>query len=105
MSDEDWKAVREVARALGYFVAERMFNYIDRIGDAFSSEVAIAALRDALRILQSAKSQGESVYVPSPSSIERVIKLLEGNVRIGYIISALALAHIPRRPEKKESEE
>lgn len=93
LSDEDWRAVRDVARALGYFAREGMFNYIDRVGDAFSGETAVAALRDALRALQSARNQGLPVYLPSPSSVERVIRLLGENARIGYVVSALALAY------------
>jgi len=93
LSDDDWKAIRDVAKALGYFARESMFNYIDRIGDAYSGEIAVAALRDALRALQSARNQGLPVYLPSPSSVEHVIKLLEENTRVGYIISALALAY------------
>lgn len=93
LPDEDWKAVREVARALGYFAREGMFSYIDRIGDAFSAEAAVAALRDALRALQSAKNQGLPVYVPSPSSVERVAKLIGRNIGVCYVVSALALAY------------
>ncbi len=93
LSERDWKAIRDVARALGYFVREGMFNYIDRIGDSYSSTSAVAALRDALRALQSARNQGEDVYIPSPSSVEHVVKLLGSNIRVAYIISALALAY------------
>lgn len=93
LSEEDWRAIRDVARALGYFVREGMFNYIDRIGDSYSSMSAVAALRDALRALQSARNQGEKVHIPSPHSVEHVVKLLGRNIRIGYIISALALTY------------
>ncbi len=93
LNEEDWKAIRDVARALGYFAKEGMFNYIDRIGDSYSSSSAVAALRDALRALQSARNQGESVHIPSPRSVEHVVKLLNRNIRVGYVISALALAY------------
>ena len=93
LSEEDWRAIRDVAKALGYFVKGGMFNYIDRIGDSYSSTSAIAAIRDALRALQSARSQGEKVHIPSPHSVEHVVKLLGKNIRVGYIISALALTY------------
>jgi len=97
LSPEEWNAVREVARALRFFAEERMYTYIDRIADAYSPSIAIAALKDALRALRSEVARRPNIYLPSENSIETVIKLLSEKRDLGSILAALALSFRPRK--------
>lgn len=101
LSDDDWRALRDVARGLQYFALNRNYTFIDRIADAFSPSVAVAALRDAVRVLSSEASRGleaeEKIHVPRASSVERVIRLLQKYRGVGDILAALALSSWPRR--------
>jgi hypothetical protein len=94
LSEEDWKAIRDVSRSLRFFAENKMYTYIDRLGDAFSSMTAIEALKDALRIL---RSEG-NLYLPSETSVKRVIELIKTNKEVSGIIAALALSY----PSRKE---
>ena len=97
--EEEWRAIKDVARGLQYFAHTKNYTYIDRIADAFSPEVAIAALRDALRVLRSEASRDRTVYVPRTASIERVVRLLSEHRGVGDVLAALALSAWPRREE------
>ncbi len=99
-SDDEMKSIREVARGLSYFARERMYRYIDRIADAFSPQLSVAALREALRVLNSEYNRGEDVYIPSKDSVEKVINLMYTRRDVGDVLAALALAWAPSRRER-----
>jgi len=101
LSPKEWDAIREVARALRFFAEERMYTYIDRIADAFSPNIAVAALKDALRALRSEVTRNPNIYLPSENSIEIVIKLLSEKRDSGNVLAALALSFRPRKTSSK----
>lgn len=106
LTEDEWQAIREVAKSLRYFAQERMYTYIDRIGDAFSPAAAIAALKDALRILRSeAAREQKYVYLPSDDAVEKVIKLIFRNREVASILASLSLAYPSKREEKQVVEE
>ncbi len=104
LREEEWWAIRDVARGLQYFASTRSYTFIDRIADAFSPEIAVAALRDAIRVLRSEAERGGPVHVPRASNVERVIKLLQEHRGIGDILAALALSSWPSRREAEKPE-
>ena len=89
-----WDAMREVARGLGCLVEKRQYTYIDKIGDALTPEIAIKALKDALRALRSMKAaeEGASIYIPSMEAVEQVIKAIEQDIENAVILATLALS-------------
>ena len=100
LEEREWEAVREVARALRFFAENRMYTYIDRIADAYSPVVAVAALKDALRALRSEAARNASIYLPSEDNVELVIKLLSRNRDLGNVLAALALAFRPKKSDE-----
>ncbi|MEB3780360.1 MAG: hypothetical protein GSR85_09070 [Desulfurococcales archaeon] len=103
-SEDEMKSIRDVARGLSYFARERMYRYIDRIADAFSPQLSVAALREALRVLNSEYSRGEPVYLPSKESVEKVIKLMYSRRDVGDVLAALALSWTPAQREGRLTE-
>lgn len=105
-SPRRWEALREVAHALSCFAEEKQYTYIDRIGDALSPEIAVKALKDALRALRSMKTSKQSIPLPSMEAVETVIKMISENIEYANILAALALAGkcTPISGEKEEGE-
>jgi len=92
LNDRDKKAIYNVAKALSYFVKERAYGYIDRLANAFSISTARHVLEEALRDLASLKTRGEEIYMPSKDDIERILNLVEKDLSILKVITALALS-------------
>lgn len=90
-SPRRWDALKEVARSLSCFAEEKQYTYIDRIGDALSPEIAVKALKDALRALRSMKTAKQSIQLPSMEAVEAVIKMISENIEYANILAALAL--------------
>ncbi len=86
-----WEALREVAQALSCFAEEKQYTYIDRIGDALSPEIAVKALKDALRALRSVKASNPLLPLPSMEAVESVIKMISENIEYASVLAALAL--------------
>ncbi len=89
-----WDALREVARGLSCLVEEKQYTYIDKIGDALTPDIAVKALKDALRALRSMKAAegGARIYIPSMEAVEQVIRAIEQDLENAVILATLALA-------------
>lgn len=93
LSDEELEALRNVAKALSYFVRNRVYSYIDRLANAFSISSVRQVLSEALRDLKSEKDRGENVWLPRPSDIETVLRLSEADLSVLKVLASMAITH------------
>jgi hypothetical protein len=96
LSDEERKAVINIARALSYFARERAYGYIDRIANAFSQETLRHVLSEALRSLKSERDResGEAkIFMPTASDVETFLKLAERDLSIAKVVASLSIAY------------
>ena len=97
---EEWNSMRAVARYLSYFTQEKVYRYVDGLGDALSEAQRVQFLREALRAL---RAKGKPV--PPQEDVERVINLLLDRRRgreAGSIIASLALTSYSVEGEEKK---
>ena len=95
-SEDEWKAIEDVADMLRGHVRDNNFSYVDKLANAFNSYVAEVSIEEALR---AARSKGG--WVASEESVKTVIKLLRKDLSTARVIAALALAS----PKKREGGE
>lgn len=93
LSDEERKAIVNVARALSYFARERAYGYIDRLANAFSASTVRQVLSEAIRDLKSSYDRGEKVFMPKASDVEVILRLSERDPSILKVVSSLAIAY------------
>ena len=95
-SEDEWRAMEDVADMLRVHVRDNNFSYVDKLANAFNSYVAEVSIEEALR---AARSKGS--WVASEESVKTVIKLLRRDLSTARVIAALALA-APKRREGGE---
>ena len=104
LSEEERRAVLNIARALSYFARERAYGYIDRIANSFSQTTLRQVLSEALRSLKSEwDREPDKVFMPSAGDVELFLKLAERDLSIAKVVSSLALAY-SWRVEREEGE-
>ena len=99
--EEDWEALRSIARMLNAFARERAYGYLDRLANAYSAKAAESVIREALRDARSLRAQGEKIHIPTIDVVERFLRLVESDVSVCSKVVALALAFPPRRQEQE----
>lgn len=99
LSEEEWEALRSIARMLNTFARERAYGYLDRLANAYSSRAAESVIREALRDARSLLAQGTKIHIPSANVIEKFLKLIETDISVCSKVVALALAFPPKRAE------
>lgn len=91
--EEEWKAMRDVARMLRDHVKDENYSYVDKLANAFNSYVAEISIEEALR---AARSKG--TWIASEEHVKAVINLLREDLSAARVIAALALA-VPSKIE------
>lgn len=86
-SDEEWEAIRDVAKMLRAHVADQNYSYVDKLANAFNSYVAEVSIEEALRASRSKES-----WIASEEHVKTVIALLRKDLSAARVIAALALA-------------
>ena len=109
--------MRNVARGLKVFAAQRAFGYIDRLANAFSVESLRQILYEFLRDLgveesqarvvkrddrevkvvevskESGKKELVELFMPSARDIETLLSLAEKDISIAKVVASLALTY------------
>jgi len=75
LSDEERRAIINIARALSYFARERAYGYIDRIANSFSQATLRHVISEALRSLKSerdreAEDSEHRIFMPTANDVE-----------------------------------
>lgn len=86
-SEEEWEAIRDVAKMLRAHITDKNYCYIDKLANAFNSYVAEVSIEEALRA-----SRSKGTWVASEDSVKTVINLLRKDLSVARIIAAIALA-------------
>ncbi|MBD3193053.1 MAG: type I-A CRISPR-associated protein Csa5 [Candidatus Heimdallarchaeota archaeon] len=99
----------DIINILRFFIRIQNFSYVDRIGNALSSEPIEMALKDALRDYRSiyngaVKKNGSRIFtdkrsgksfplykIPKQESIEKVLSLIQTDASYGRKLAILAL--------------
>ncbi|MEM4971889.1 MAG: hypothetical protein QXE01_11640 [Sulfolobales archaeon] len=98
LSDEERRALLNIARALSYFARERAYGYIDRIANSFSQATLRHVISEALRSLKSERDrEGEGgehkIFMPTASDVEIFLRLAEKDLSVAKIVASLAIAY------------
>jgi hypothetical protein len=98
LSDEERRAIINIARALSYFARERAYGYIDRIANSFSQATLRHVISEALRSLKSERDrEGEGgehrVFMPTANDLEIFLRLAEKDLSVTKIVASLAIAY------------
>jgi hypothetical protein len=98
LSDEERRAIINIARALSYFARERAYGYIDRIANSFSQATLRHVISEALRSLKSERdreSEGSEhrIFMPTANDVEIFLKLAEKDLSMAKIVASLAIAY------------
>lgn len=109
LSDEERRAVINIARALSYFARERAYGYIDRIANSFSQSTLRHVISEALRSLKSEKDSEDEggerrIFMPSANDVETFLKLAEKDLSVAKIAAALAIAYSSWSPKEAGEE-
>jgi len=106
LSDEERRAIMNIARALSYFARERAYGYLDRIANSFSQATLRHVLSESLRSLKSEKDRESEdseykIFMPTASDVEIFLKLAERDLSVAKIVASLAIAYSwsPRKGE------
>jgi len=106
LSEEERRAVLNIARALSYFARERAYGYIDRIANSFSHTTLRHVLSEALRSLKSEWDRepegGHRIFMPTASDVELFLKLAERDLSVAKVVASLALAYSWTPREERE---
>ena len=103
ISEEEVELLRKFARYLRYFVEERIYSYIDRISNAITPDVAVYAIKDAVRALRSAHEKDPSVKVPAERDVQEVIKIVQKSpILATSTIASIAMAFYPGEGKEEE---
>jgi len=91
------KEIEKIAWSFRYFVKKRSYNFIDRITNAVTPEVAIDALKDALRVLRSAYDRGDEdlEYLPSEKEVAKFIEYIKEDISYAKILGSLVFVWTP----------
>jgi len=92
LSEEQLESLRSVARALSYFVRNKVYSYVDRLANAFSISSVRQVLSEALRDLKSEKDRGEDVWLPKSSDVETLLKLAEADPSVLKVLASMSIA-------------
>jgi len=98
LSDEERRAIINIARALSYFARERAYGYIDRIANSFSQATLRHVISEALRSLKSerdreAEGSEHRIFMPTANDVEIFLKLAEKDLSVAKIVASLAIAY------------
>ena len=93
-SENEWKAMQDVASMLRGHVRDNNFSYVDKLANAFNSYVAEVSIEEALR---AARSKGG--WVASEDNVKTVINLIRRDLSATRVIAALALSAPKKREE------
>lgn len=102
LSDEERKALDNLAKAFSYFARERAYGYIDRLANTYSIASLRLVLEEALRALKSERDRGETIFMPTGRDVETFMTLVERDLDLTKIVASLALAYSFRKLEGKE---
>jgi hypothetical protein len=98
LSDEERRAIVNIARALSYFARERAYGYLDRIANSFSQATLRHVLSESLRSLKSEKDRESEdseykIFMPTANDVEIFLKLAERDLSVAKIVASLAIAY------------
>lgn len=86
-SEEEWEAIRDIAKMLRAHIADENYCYVDKLANAFNTYVAEVSIEEALRA-----SRSKGTWVASENSVKTVINLLYKDLGVAKVIAAVALA-------------
>jgi len=86
-SEEEWEAIKDVAKMLRAHVRDENYCYVDKLANAFNSYVAEVSIEEALRV-----SRSKGTWIASEDSVKTIINLLRKDLGVAKVIAAIALA-------------